>query len=431
MPIEHTAAERAPRIAVLGNMNNSGFSFMRYFRDMNVDAHLLPFSTDGVENLSHFSPEADTWEYSRWSPFVHPLGFPNSTETVLGNLAALRRAPAKRKIASAVSGYDYLIGSGVAPALLTRIGRRLDIFFPYGIGIEFYGDHLFLAQMQSSFARRLRYGRLRRLQAEGIRRTRFCLNAEMSLTRQSFEEIGKPFLKLGAPVVYNGEARGKADLSPILRQAMQRISRSDLSLFSAARQLWVRDTTIPDAHWPSYTKNSDFLVRGFAQFLEHRPHAAPLLTLIEYGQDVEATKRLATQLGVADRVQWLPIMQRREIMELLSACHAAAGEFYLEPGLLWGGTGWEGLASGRPLIQAFNFTDDSYRADFGHEPPPILDAKSAEQVSAQLIRLYDLPDRGSDIGARSAAWFNDHGGVGLARRWLDLLGRRTESHEHA
>lgn len=421
MSARRTGADRPRKIAVLGNMNNAGFAIMRYLRDLGEDAWLLPFSTDGAGNLSHFAPEADTWDEERWRPFIHPLDIPNTIQAVMSNPLRLRMAPSRARVREALAGFDHIIGSGVAPALLNRIRRPLDIFFPYGIGIEFYGDHLFLAQMKSSMSRRLRYGRLRRQQAEGILAARLCLNAEMSLTRQSFEKIGKPFLKLGIPAVYNRDRRTGANFSPRLRSALGRVAMSDLSLVSAARLLWVRDPAIPADQWPSYTKNSDWLVRGLAKFLEQRPRASPLLTLTEYGKDVEATKKLVAQLGLSRHVQWLPVMHRREIMELLKACHIGVGEFYSDPGLLWGGTGWEVLASGRPLLQAFNFQDGEYFAAFRHEPPPILNAKSPEDVAAQLLNIYDSPEWGRKIGARSSVWFDKHGGIGLTRRWLEAL----------
>ena len=402
-------------------MNNAGFAIMRYFRDLGADAWLLPFSTDGKGNLSHFAAPADTWNWEKWKPFVRPLTIPNTSEAVLGRPAALRLPPSRSTIRAELGGFSKYVGSGVAPALFEGSGLRLDIFWPYGMGIEFYGDHLYAAGVQRSPLRRLFHKRLRTLQAEGIRSAIHCLNAEMSLTRQSFDEIGKRFTPMGVPAVYSREIADSDNVPNHLRTILARIKDADLSLFTAARMLWVRDPVIPDSDWPSYTKNSDWLLRGLAGFLDAHPNAKPLLTLVEYGPDVETTKLLAAELDIADHIQWLPVMPRRELMLLLQASHIGVGEFYTDPGVVWGGTGWEVLASGRPLLQAFNFSAETYRSQFGHAPPPILDVKSAVDVTRRLTEVYAAPDKGRGMGADAALWFDEHGGIGLAKRWLDLL----------
>ena len=43
------------KIAILGNMNNNGFSIMRYLRDIGEEADLLLFEDDGVASSAHFS----------------------------------------------------------------------------------------------------------------------------------------------------------------------------------------------------------------------------------------------------------------------------------------------------------------------------------------------------------------------------------------
>jgi hypothetical protein len=399
-------------------MNNAGFALMRYFRDLGADAWLIPFSNPEP----HFAPEWDTWEWDKWRPFLRPPLFPNNAQAVLGSPKTLQSPPSKQRIRAALDGYDRFVGSGVTPALFHRIGRTLDIFFPYSMGIEYYDSGGFQGRMAASPIRRLLHRRVRALQARGIRSTRYCLNAELSLTRKSFEEIGKPFLRLGVPAIYNKEDASRIEPSARLREILDRMSRADLALFGAARQMWIRNPHISEADWPSHTKNSDWLIRGLAEFVRSRPQAKPLLVIVEYGPDVEATKRLVEELRIGEYVQWLPVLPRREIMLLLEASHIGVGEFYTSPGLLWGGTGWETLASGRPLLQAFNFTSASYEAEFGHAPPPILDAKSAADVSRQLSFIFDQADKGRSIGAPAAQWFDQHGGIGLAQRWLDLLG---------
>lgn len=108
-------------------------------------------------------------------------------------------------------------------------------------------------------------------------------------------------------------------------------------------------------------------------------------------------------------------------MYVLSLCDVGVGEFITENGLLWGGTGWEVLASGKPLLQPFNFSHSEYRQSFGHEPSPMLDAKSPQDIKAHLTVMLREKDMRKRMGDQSRAWFDAHNGIGLAKRWLDLL----------
>lgn len=405
---------------MVGNMNNSGFAIMRYFRDLGADAYLLPFSTDSEGNLAHFMPLADTWFPERWMPYIHALDVPNSTGALWSRRGVFWSAARRRELNALFEGYERFIGTGIAPTLFTVLGRRLDIFFPYSTGIEFYGNAELRNGIRSSFARRIAYTGLRRLQASGIRASRYCLNAEMSLTQDSLNRIGKDFQRLAIPAFYNREVV-PVHLPARTEAVTERMRAADLSLFSCARLLWVRDPLLSDREWRSVTKNSDWIFRGLARFVAAHPGVKVLLTVVEYGPDVEEAKQLVGALGLHDHVLWLPTLPRREIMALLAAVDLGVGEFYSDHGVIWGGTGWEVLASGRPLLQSFNFTAQEFSAEFGHAPPPILDVKAPEDFAAHLSACWRDPGRMRAAGEASLDWFNRHNGIGLARRWLALL----------
>ena len=364
--IKPTGLKSRPRIAIIGNMNNNGFSIMRYFRDLGANAYLLPFSTDGVGNLSHFAPAADTWKSELWDPFIQPLNLPNTTLSVLELFRVLKRYPRNGFIKQLFDRYDFYIGSGIAPALFHSLGLKLDIFFPYGTGIEFYGDIAFSTLSTPFSIKYPVYKRLAALQAAGIRESSHCLNAEMSLTKASFEEIGKPFQRLAIPMVYNRESVTRIPPNLRLSQTLERVHSSDITLFCCSRLLWERDKRYSEESWKRFTKNSDWLFRGIAEFLLQYPNVRPLLVVVEYGPDVECTKQLVSELGLDPYVFWLPILPRREILYLLSHSDIGVGEFYSDPGVIWGGTGWEVLASGKPLLQSFNFTAASLKPNLGN-----------------------------------------------------------------
>lgn len=410
------------KVAFLGNMNNNNFALMRYFRDLGADAHLLQWSNDGLGANSHFTPENDTWDIAKWSPYIHRLDIGNSLDAVIGNPVKLKMPPSIAYLRACFDGYDALVGSGISPIILGRCGRSLDIFYPYSMGIEFVGCRINQALFNSgNLIRRLICRRLRAKQIKGIQRARFCLNADLGLTKQIFETIGKEYLPLAIPMVYHMEKAAGTPLPKHLEDIKRKLGGYGFKCFSHASQTWVHHGEYSLSEWQKQSKNNHWLIVGFSAFLKHSGKQDALLVLLEYGADVDRTKGLIRELGIEGNVVWLPKMPRKELMYVLDLCDVGVGEFIVDPGCIWGGTGWEVLASGKPMLQSFNFTREGFERDFGHPPPPVLDAKSPEDVAAHLIEMSFDREKAARIGRESRRWFDNHNGNGLARKWFELL----------
>lgn len=122
------------KVALIGNMNNNNFAIMRYFRDNGIDAHLLLYSNDGINELSHFSPNNDTNQYNKWEPFIHKLSIPNAINSgasfqyqiifylrslfkyLVGKQNTYIPYISKKKLINSFKGYDLYISSGITPA---------------------------------------------------------------------------------------------------------------------------------------------------------------------------------------------------------------------------------------------------------------------------------------------------------------------------
>lgn len=428
------------KIALIGNMNNNNFSIMRYFRDLGADAHLLIYSNDGVGSLSHFTPESDTFNIEKWQAFIHKTDIENGPSSVLFRMAwwgyyikskidnIFRHevigigVNSKRYLRSVLSEFDAYIGSGLSPAILKRIDISLDIFYPYSIGIEFLGSPSFLLQVSSRGKLSSALHKLiAQAQEKGIRRARFCLNAEMSLTKNTFEKIGVKFLPVAVPMVYNREILGDEDLSQEILKLKFELQQYDFKVISHSRLMWINPGNYTDVQWEQNSKHNDWLINSFAEFNKVRPETKAILMLLEYGPDVEHAKKLCGELGINHIVKWLPKCGRREIMQIIGCCNIGAGEFYTDEGVIWGGTGWEVLASGKPLIQGFRFKEGAFESTFGYPPPPMLPVVDSDCILKHLIDIADHPEKGETIGSAAAVWFNRYNGIGLAKQWLDLL----------
>lgn len=433
------------KIGLIGNMNNNNFAMMRYFRDLGADAHLLLYTNDGKGTLSHFTPEADTWEMERWAPFIHQTDIPNAPvsafdfplSTVVGLWSELRRmtgalefstgAVTRGQIRRAYSGYDILIASGSTPATLARIDRSLDVFYPYSMGVEFFGSYEFTARTRGPLHRQFIYTALRRQQLLGLSRTRCVVNTDREVTGNVLAQAGVPSIQQTIPMVYNLEMTPESPPTTVLADAHRALQGAGVSLLHHARLMWKKREAYSDGEHLLSTKNSDWLIRAFAALVAARPSLSPRLFIVEYGPDVEETKGLVAQLGIQDSVSWLPKMARRELMWLLGRVSIGVGEFYNPRSMIWGGTGWETLASGKPLLQGFKFDEGEFEEFYGYPPPPMLPVVTEKDVLEHLLFVADHAEEAAEIGTRAREWFDTHNGIALAMKWLGFVTDSTAS----
>lgn len=408
-------------IGLLGNMNNNNFSVMRYFRDLGADAELVLFKDDASGSLNHFAPEDDTWEIDKWKPYIRNVDFYCNWKAFYPSLSDLSLPTFGNAIIKEFEKYDKLIGSGLTPALLSKGNIQLDIFYPYATGLEYVGTRPLRKLLDKKLSpKNYLYRYIRAKQIKGLKKTRICLNAEMGLTKQTFNEIGVSFLNHQIPMVYNNYLFKKDKLDSTLIDMANHINTHELKIFSHARHLWLNNGSYTTNEWRKRSKNNHWLIKGFYKLISEN-NIKPLLILCNYGKDVNASKKLINDLGLDDYVMWLPKMSRKKIMYLLSIVDIGVGQFSIEDGTIWGGTGWEVLASGKPLLQSFNFSHDEYVDYFGHTPPPICDVKSIDDIASHLQKFMDDKNFYHEIASKSKEWFDTYNGIGLARKWLNLL----------
>jgi hypothetical protein len=108
-------------------------------------------------------------------------------------------------------------------------------------------------------------------------------------------------------------------------------------------------------------------------------------------------------------------------MWLLQYVTLACGEFIDLPKTIWGGTGWEVLASGIPLLQGFNFKEGEFEENFGYSSPPLLTVTKEADILLHFRNLCDDPSKAKSIGIDGKKWFEQHNGLSLSKKWLELL----------
>ncbi len=424
------------KVGILGNMNNNGFAIMRYFRDLGIDAHLLLYSDDGKGMSEHFQPTSDTWQYQTWEPYIHQtkiastyvtaLEFPfsmfhSATKSVLSLLGwkeSHTHSVSNTTLQQIFADYDKIIGSGIAPVVFARLSQPIDIFFPFSTGVEWVADR---QNKKAFFAKRIILGaimsHLRKVQIKGIQGARHVLNSETGLTEVALMNMGVKPKRLMFPAVYNRESIPNIDISTLPPEMSGKLACTDFCMFSAARQIWLDES----ASVSGGSKNNHWLIHSLGRIKQARPNCRILLILMEYGADVTATRKLVKELNLEENVVWVPLASRKFVMQLLALCDLAVGEFYETEKTIWGGTGWEAFAAGKPFLNGFIFSNNEFEELFGIPQPPLLSVRTQQDIDFNILNMIDHPLERKEIGEKSRTWFDTHNGIGLAKRWVDLL----------
>lgn len=370
------------RVAYLSNMNNNGFSAVQYLRDRGIDAHVFRFPYEHA----HFSPEADSFRQD-----IHEF----SHSARWGNVYDIGKFTAD-DLAEQLAPYTVLFGAGTAPAYVTRAGRRLDAFIPYGDDIQTL-PYRRLARPRQLLARQ----QLRALQRRGIKNTRHILMDDAApefvscLNKLSpggiWHRNTPPALYLPA---YSRENltrhRSQSRLYSAIRAARE---AHDLLLFSHTRHHWISRPGVED--W--IMKGSDKLIRGLALFARRNPAVNVHLATFEYGPDVAASKQLIRDLGIEPLVSWHPLSQRKEIMMGLAEADIGIGalhESWFSYGVMM-----EILASGIPFIGRREGALANVAGSY-----PMVSAGSAEALAEAFEAYVENPAAWKKMGLEAQQW---------------------------
>jgi hypothetical protein len=384
------------KVALIGNMNNNNFSIMRYLRDLGVDAHLILMINDYTKSQTHFAPEYDTWQIDKWTPYIHYIDF-KDWEGLL--------VKSKRRVRREFIAYDILIGSGYIPSLMNKCGLRLDIFYPYGAGIEGVGAESFRnGNKVKPVFKRIILNYLKNCQIKGIRNARLCINSELSLTKQTFDEIGVKFEKVPVPMLYNKEVADESKLTENMKTIINMILPYKYRFFCHVSHVAVKD--------------NEPYIKGYAKYIKNTESSDTILILFEYGTTLQQSKQLIEQLGISDKVLWLPKMSRKEIMYLLGFVDFGFGEFQ---GIMWGGTGWEFSSKGIPFFHYYNITEEKFIEEYNKPILPFINTNSPDIICEHLINYRNDSAPYKLRGAEMKKWFENYGGLGLAKEWKMII----------
>ena len=163
--------------------------------------------------------------------------------------------------------------------------------------------------------------------------------------------------------------------------------------FSPTRHHWSSGDT-------SWLKGNDIFIRGAAVVANEGRDFR--IVFVDWGQEAGLSKALIDELGLTDRVTWVPTMNKTQLWTAYCQSHAVVDQFNI-PAI--GGVAFETLALGIRLLTRI---DEPTLSKFFGEAPPILNAATPDEVAQCLRRVVDDPV--------------DHAGFGLkGRRWIETF----------
>jgi len=429
-PALESAAPRPLRIGLVGNIANNAYNFARCLRRLGHDVELVvedggfdaflmnrPAWEDVDCECASFEEGARVEADWRQPAFVRRVGYsPELQQRYQGRLDAVPEVQALYREAfdaplledaalvlaqqmghwpllRAMARYDVVQLSG-APISMGPFSPRPYVVFPTG-------SDLFIAPFEEGL-----FGLLTRA---GYRGARHLLVCETNYFRY-LDRLGAPTARTFAPMMIDTDSYAPGDASP-LRDAWARQSGGRRFAVQVCRQAW---------EW----KGNDRLLRGFAR-VASGPAADWRLVLLAWGQDLERSRALVAELGLADRVLWEPLCSKPRLRLRQQAADVVLDAFAIEG---YGTSVLESMAAARPVL--IRPVPEDAKAWFD-EPPPFLGASDEEEIAAFFAGASEAAKL-EEEGIRSRRWVEAvHGHASVSERylaaWDQAFGRSAEA----
>jgi glycosyltransferase involved in cell wall biosynthesis len=158
-------------------------------------------------------------------------------------------------------------------------------------------------------------------------------------------------------------------------------------------------------------KGSDIMIRGLGLF--HRRTGIKLdIVLMRKGLHIADLELLIMEENIAEQVTWLDEMSLTAFRKEISLSDIILEQF---GGSMVGGVGMEAMASGRPVI-------GNLRPEILGDSMPVCQARTPEEICAQLERLVFDPQERERVGKAGREYVEKHANIDeFARKCLSYL----------
>lgn len=165
------------------------------------------------------------------------------------------------------------------------------------------------------------------------------------------------------------------------------------------------------ARLDKYCKGYSYWLEAVVQFLRIIPSAR--LCVIKWGKDEKEFLETLKKFEIQDKVIILPMSGKSLVRDYLRSADCLIDQFIVG---YYGATALEAMGCGLPVIARFEM--EQYAATCETGAPPILNAKSKEEVLNHLLNLVNLPEMKIRAAADHRQWFMENHS---AKRWNEDL----------
>ncbi len=280
--------------------------------------------------------------------------------------------------------YDIIIGSGVDAVLpLLLAPKKKHIAFEHGTMRDL--------PFEKSF-----WGRLLAL---AYTQAHCCIITNPDCIVSARKMLLSNYVFLPHPVDYKYSRNTSEKDNSIIKK------NKDFRIFSPARHDWD-------------IKGNEKILKAFADFISKTESSNSRLYLLEWGNDVDKSKRLINELKIDGYVLWKPVVCGQELSKMYQCCDVVLDQFILG---VFGSITPQALACGKPVITSYSREKNGWAFK---EPPPILKASNEKDIAISLFRLYCNSDQIYSIGKAGKAWYEKHHSPEyVSKRLKDLLER--------
>lgn len=389
------------KIACIGNMNNMMFCLVRYLRERGYEADLFL-----VEEFDHFLPQADAYddEYKKYT---------KQSDWYWDHWNIK-----KEKMREDMKGYNFIIANDRVPGYLYKAGLELDLFLPHG------GDLIVLPFQSYKFGMpkktdvgKIYFTRCQRLGIVNAKNTIFdATNDVMEGIIDRLKLKGNRFFLLPPMLYINQYIEGNLKKSKFYEQFKDIRSKYNLVIFQHCRQMWTMDPKAVEY------KGNEILIKSFAKFLQSKTSEVnPVLVLFAYGPDLAASEKLVESLNISDRVLWMPLMSRKDLMAGIDMCDLAVGE--LGNSWLTYGSVVEILTMKKPFI---GYREDERYLNHYAKLYPMASANTVDQVEAIFHDYMERPEYYKTMGEKGFEWVKKYLVENSVNKVVELIEKKKK-----
>lgn len=385
------------------NTQNNFYIFAKFLRQKGIDASVAIDSSFRIpkEHLPEWHDsniESHEWIHRLEFPLVMPYQYP---------FKYLRRW---KKLLDLVKQQDIIICSGYAPIWIHWANKPF-IFFSYGSDLDQEAVQGWSGVPRNNFTiwQRILHFVIRKQMVWALRKaSAIALSPYQIDTANQLGLKGLHFL----PHIIDTELFKVMDSVQKLKakEEMHKKLNCDLILFHPPRQVWI-DRTIKDC------KGNDKVFRAFAKFVTAYKKRAKLI-VVEKGWDIDSSKKLISELGIEDFVEWIKPIPKAEMYRYYNIADIVLDQFVVGVLTL---VSVEAMSCGTPVL---SYVAKAPPEMFYKEMPPIINVNTVESIFASMISLADNFEFRESIGMQGRNWVehNCHPDI-VIPKYLDLINK--------